>query len=95
MATDWTLSTCCDTESTVFIIFYAAFALITLILGKWAVFKPMRLLSVFIHEFGHASTCWLTGGKVKKIEVNLDEGGITGYTGGCRCCIIPAGYVGT
>lgn len=30
--------------------------------------QPMRLLAVFVHEFGHASACWMTGGKVKKSE---------------------------
>lgn len=31
--------------------------------------KPMNLLSVFVHEFGHASACFLTGGKLDSIEV--------------------------
>ena len=29
-----------------------------------------------------------------KIEVWENEGGITSFNGGIRCCIIPAGYVG-
>ena len=36
----------------------------------------------------------MTGGSVKKIEVYNNEGGVTGYTGGVRCLVIPAGYVG-
>lgn len=45
-------------------------------------------------EMGHASATWLTCGRVKKIEVYNNEGGITGYAGGVRTIIIPAGYVG-
>jgi hypothetical protein len=94
MAFDWNLSSCCNTPAIVFICCYGGFAVITLLLGKLAILKPMRLLGVFVHEFGHASACWMTGGSVKKIEVYNNEGGVTGYTGGVRCLVIPAGYVG-
>lgn len=94
MSVDWNLSNCCDTSLTVFCCFYAGYAIIALLLGKVGLLKPMRLLGVFVHEFGHASACWMTGGSVKKIEVYNNEGGVTGYTGGCRCIVIPAGYVG-
>lgn len=54
----------------------------------------MKLIAVFIHEMGHATACWWTGGKVEKIEVYNNEGGVTKYRGGIRAIIIPAGYVG-
>jgi Peptidase M50B-like len=68
-----------------------------LILVLWNTFvlKPMKLLTVFLHEMGHATACWITGGSVKKIEVYNNEGGVTGYSGGIRCIVIPAGYVGS
>ena len=44
-----------------------------------ALVKPMKLIAIFIHEMGHASSCWLTGGSVDKIEVYANEGG----TGTC------------
>jgi len=94
MAAEWTLSSCCSTADIVFICCYVGYALLTLVAGKTAVLKPMRLLGVFVHEFGHASATWMTGGKVEKIEVYNNEGGVTGYRGGCRCLVIPAGYVG-
>lgn len=43
---------------------------------------------------GHATACWITGGKVNEINVETNEGGVTKYQGGNRCCIIPAGYLG-
>ncbi len=45
----------------------------------------------FYSEMGHATACWLTGGKVEGIEVHGDEGGVTKYVGGWRWFIIPAG----
>mmetsp|Transcript_21008 Transcript_21008/g.27149 ORF Transcript_21008/g.27149 Transcript_21008/m.27149 type:complete len:271 (-) Transcript_21008:633-1445(-) len=90
----WDLKGCCGPEESIFLAFYAGYGLIFFFINSWAVMKPMRLLSVFVHEFGHASACWLTGGKVKKIEVYDNEGGITGYSGGWKVCVIPAGYVG-
>jgi len=54
----------------------------------------MKLIAVFVHEMGHAIMCWITGGSVKAIQVKMNEGGVTKYTGGCRCLIIPAGYLG-
>jgi hypothetical protein len=58
------------------------------------VVKPMKLIAIFIHEMGHASSAWFTGGSVDKIEVYQNEGGVTNFRGGFRPCIIPAGYVG-
>jgi hypothetical protein len=43
---------------------------------------------------GHASAAWLTGGKVDKIEVYQNEGGVTNFRNGWKPAIIPAGYVG-
>lgn len=42
---------------------------------------------------GHATACWMTGGKVQGIEVHGDEGGVTKFVGGWRWFIIPAGIV--
>jgi predicted MFS family arabinose efflux permease len=91
---DWDLKGCCGTEETIFLVLYFVYAALVLLFSKSFLFKPMKLLSVFVHEMGHAIACWLTGGSVKKIEVYNNEGGVTGYTGGVRFLIIPAGYVG-
>lgn len=80
----WDLDGCCEIEETVFLAFYGGYIVVFFLLYSTVLLKPMRLLAVFVHEFGHASICWLTGGSVKKIEVYQNEGGVTGYTGGCR-----------
>jgi hypothetical protein len=92
--TKWDLEGCCDEEEIIFLSLYGVYAVVVLLFSNSALFKPMKLLSVFVHEMGHAIACWVTGGSVKKIEVYKNEGGVTGYTGGCRLLIIPAGYVG-
>lgn len=86
--------TCCNDKQSLFILFYIAFSSIAFITLRTLVAKPLRLIAVFIHEMSHATAAWLTGGQVDAIQVYHDEGGVTHYSGGLRCCVIPAGYVG-
>jgi hypothetical protein len=85
---------CCNDEQTLFILLYIAFAAVTFVLGHSLLLKPARLITVFLHEFSHALACWLTGGDVVQLQVFENEGGVTRYIGGSRCCVIPAGYLG-
>lgn len=94
MAVNWTLSMCCGTEEIIFLVLFGSYFVINLLLWKTFILKPMKLMAVFVHEMGHATMCWLTGGKVNEINVETNEGGVTKYQGGNRCCIIPAGYLG-
>lgn len=95
MGAEWDLNGFSETDEIVFVICYAAFAFVAVTMGRMGILKPIRLMTTFFHEFGHATMCWLTGGSVKKIEVYNNEGGVTGYTGGCRILIVPAGYCGS
>ena len=54
----------------------------------------MRLLATAIHELSHALMCWLTCGRVQKVEVYENEAGVTHYAGGVRWLIASAGYLG-
>ena len=90
----WSLDACCRNEEYIFIAFFFVYYLLIHFLYDKAFLKPMKLLGVFVHEMGHASATLLTCGKVKNIEVYQNEGGITGFSGGWRWMIIPAGYVG-
>ena len=115
----WGLDGCCGVEENLFLTFYVVYAAVFFLLHRLYVLKPVRLLTVFLHEFGHASgeyggcqnrrswcgylhleiacshrfihhvygACWVTGGSVRKIEVYENEGGVTGYTGGCRLLV--------
>lgn len=94
MGADWQLTKCCGTEETIFCCLFAGYFIVNLALWKTPLLKPMKLIAVFIHEMGHATACWWTGGQVEAIEVYNNEGGVTKYRGGIRAIIIPAGYVG-
>eukprot|EP00536_Pseudo-nitzschia_multiseries_P005042 jgi/Psemu1/295759/fgenesh1_pm.91_\ len=85
---------CCNDKQTVFLLLYIAYVALALLTWKSVVAKPIRLVAVFVHEWCHAIMCWITCGDVRKINVFENEGGVTTFVGGCRCLIIPAGYVG-
>lgn len=51
---------------------------------KSLIFNILFPIISLLKEFGHATACWLTGGKVHGIEVYKNEGGVTKYTGGWR-----------
>eukprot|EP00934_Nitzschia_sp_Nitz4_P001270 Nitzschia sp. Nitz4//scaffold264_size26629//16712//17678//NITZ4_008236-RA/size26629-augustus-gene-0.0-mRNA-1//1//CDS//3329544803//1270//frame0 len=92
---NWKLENCCgDPEEILFLSLYAGYTVITYITMNMAIAKPLKLIAIFIHEMGHASAAWFTGGSVDKIEVYQNEGGVTHFRGGFRPCVIPAGYVG-
>ncbi|GAX17790.1 hypothetical protein FisN_24Hh141 [Fistulifera solaris] len=95
MSIDWELENCCGDEERLFLIFYGIYVIVFVVLFRTFLMKPMNVLSVFVHEFGHASACVVTGGKLDAIEVYQNEGGVTKYKGGCQCLVIPAGYVGS
>jgi len=56
---------------------------------------PFKMLVIAFHEFGHASTAILTGGKVKSISLDPNEGGVTHLSGGISAITLPAGYLGS
>eukprot|EP00574_Skeletonema_japonicum_P002711 CAMPEP_0201728816 /NCGR_PEP_ID=MMETSP0593-20130828/17231_1 /ASSEMBLY_ACC=CAM_ASM_000672 /TAXON_ID=267983 /ORGANISM="Skeletonema japonicum, Strain CCMP2506" /LENGTH=333 /DNA_ID=CAMNT_0048221039 /DNA_START=16 /DNA_END=1017 /DNA_ORIENTATION=+ len=91
---NWKVEGCCETYETIFLCCFAAYLVVIKLLWNTFIMKPMKLVAVFVHEFGHATACWLTGGKVHGIEVYTNEGGVTKYTGGWRWFVIPAGYLG-
>lgn len=56
---------------------------------------PVKLLTVFFHEFSHAAATWLTGGQVKALEIAANQSGHTISLGGNAFVILSAGYVGS
>jgi hypothetical protein len=84
---EWGLEGCCNVDERLFLSLYVIYAVLFLLFHETYLLKPIRLLTVFLHEFGHASACWITGGSVRKLEVYENEGGVTGYRGGCRILV--------
>jgi len=56
---------------------------------------PFKILTIAFHEFGHAITCVLTGGRVVSITLDPNEGGVTQMKGGRSAVTLPAGYLGS
>lgn len=54
-----------------------------------------QMLVIAFHEFGHAITACCTGGRVKSISLDPNEGGVTHFTGGRPSLTLPAGYLGS
>ena len=57
--------------------------------------QPPQMLVIAFHEFGHAITALLTGGHVKSISLDPNEGGVTHFSGGWTGLTLPAGYLGS
>ncbi|KAJ3342716.1 hypothetical protein HDU93_001288 [Gonapodya sp. JEL0774] len=56
---------------------------------------PFKVLTIGLHEFGHASATILTGGHVEGIELDPHLGGVTHTRGGISKISLPAGYIGS
>lgn len=65
MTAEWQLETCCQAKEIVFLVLYFVYIAIFWYFYWSIALKPMRLLSVFIHEFGHLSAAVFTCGKPK------------------------------
>lgn len=73
------------------------FCLLLFIIAGWQtpIFYPLKLLVVFFHESSHALATLLTGGSVKELIINKDQGGHVLSQGGNRFIILSAGYIGS
>ncbi|KAI8899925.1 peptidase M50B-like-domain-containing protein [Globomyces pollinis-pini] len=56
---------------------------------------PFKILTVALHEFGHAFAGILTGAKIVSITLDPNEGGLTKMRGGNPYITLPAGYIGS
>ena len=59
------------------------------------VLYPIKLLTVLFHELSHGLAAILTGGKMLKIEISANEGGLCTTAGGIRWIVLSAGYLGS
>jgi len=96
---DWDLSQCCDKFDVIYICLYVVYHLLIHLLwwrriGGAFVLSPLKILAVFLHEFGHGSAAVLTGGRFVSITVNADETGLAVFSGGYMPIVLLGGYVG-
>lgn len=72
-------------------------ALLVVITLAWdyPILYPLKLLVVFFHESSHAIATILTGGTVKELVINQQQGGHVISQGGNQFIILSAGYIGS
>jgi hypothetical protein len=56
---------------------------------------PVKAFVVLLHELGHGLAAVLTGGRIERIELSSDLGGVCWSRGGWRLLVLPAGYLGS
>ena len=56
---------------------------------------PIEYLVTIIHELGHATAAFLTGGHVSLVEISPNGGGFTQTSGGIESVVIMSGYLGS
>jgi len=68
------------------------------LLWRQKVCLPFKLLTVFMHELGHALMALCCCAKVKSLTVEENESGLTRYEYSRECVkywVSPAGYIGS
>lgn len=65
------------------------------IFWSYPVLYPLKLLVVFFHESSHALVTVLTGGEVKELMLNAQQGGRVISMGGNRFLTLSSGYLGS
>ena len=62
---------------------------------QYPILYPLKILVVFFHESSHALATLLTGGSVKELVINPEQGGHVISQGGNTFIIYSAGYLGS
>lgn len=65
-----------------------------LVMGETPLRRPFKWAETYYHELSHGLACLLTGGRVRRIELNLDGSGMCTTMGGSRFFILIMGYAG-
>ena len=56
---------------------------------------PIKLMTVFFHELSHGLAAILTGGRIIRIDLNLNQGGVCYHQGGWFLIVASADYLGS
>lgn len=67
----------------------------TLLLWNTPVVYPVKLFVVLLHELSHGLAAVITGGRIVKIEITADQGGLCATAGGWQLLVLAAGYLGS
>lgn len=70
-------------------------AILTLFFWNSELILPIKLMTVFFHELSHGLAAILTGGRIVKIDLNFNQGGVCYHQGGWFLIVASAGYLGS
>ena len=91
-----------DATALTLIIFFPACLFTSWFFWRTSAAKPLKLLSVLVHELGHVLTVWACCGRVVDMDINHREGGEVTWQARSRlhmfCAshiVLPAGYWAT
>jgi hypothetical protein len=65
-----------------------------LLLGETPLGRPLKWAETFYHEMSHGLICLLTGGRIRKLEIEWNGAGCCTTVGGWRVPTLLAGYLG-
>jgi hypothetical protein len=68
---DFELTDCCSPPQESFLYQVLGFVVVIVVLWRTPLLNSPKLMTVWLHEFGHISACWLTGGVVLSMEGKL------------------------
>jgi hypothetical protein len=77
------------------LIYLLGLLVLIIVFWEYRIFYPLKLLVVFFHESSHALATLLTGGSVKELIINKEQGGHVISLGGNQFIITSAGYIGS
>lgn len=80
--------------ATVADVVFGGMVLVALALSKSRLGWPLKWAETFYHEMSHGLVCLLTGGKVRRIELEFNGAGCCTTSGGWRVPTLLAGYMG-
>lgn len=69
--------------------------ILAVIYWDYRIILPIKYLTVFFHELSHGLAAILTGGKIVKITLSSNQGGLCYTAGGWRSIVLSAGYLGS
>lgn len=72
-----------------------ALSVLALVLWDTVFLWPLRLFVVFLHEISHGLAAVLTGGRIVRIDISPNEGGVCWTAGGIGFVVLNAGYLGS
>lgn len=84
-----------ERSRTRFVLAFAGFFAALWLLWNTLIVTPLKLFVVFLHEISHGLAAIATGGRIERILITADQGGVCVCGGGDAFLTLSAGYLGS